>query len=77
MIITPTEQADLDKMCEDGRRAMEICMHLCREFLQSTPEQLRMSGHKTQEDGVVYSVRGCLAKLDQIERAHVRKWPDK
>jgi len=73
---SPDEDFDLEEMKREMGRIRINAFSAAKYLLRATPEELKAAGHKTAEDGVVYTITEAMKQIDALDKAHFKKWPD-
>jgi hypothetical protein len=71
------EQKDLEALhalMKDERENFSLSLRL---YIEMGPEELKHSGHKTNEAAVFYAAKAHVKRMDVLVKTHLRKWPDK
>lgn len=77
MSTSEAEQADLEAF-KAARVTEQIrCWTLCRAYVGMSQEELRHSGHKSQADAVLYTVKDSVKRVNKLWADFLKKWPDK
>jgi hypothetical protein len=48
----------------------------CRHILDMDETMLKHSGHKSVEAGLLYATKDHVKKLNNLVKAHIKKYPD-
>ena len=70
------EQKDLVVMKAANAEDMDTAFSCMQMIERMSPAELKHSGHKTKEDGLVWTVRDTLKKINARVQEHLRKYPD-
>lgn len=78
MTTTPEEQADLEKLKADIQQEKLQTWTLMKEMLTMDIAQLAACGHRNGNAQAVFdTMKGSLHRVQQLEKAFLKKWPDK
>lgn len=70
------EQRDLAAMKERISSIRDMAFSAMRDALRATPDDLRNSGHKTQEGMLVSHFKYYQKRCDDEVTKHIKKYPD-
>lgn len=76
MPISEQEQRDLDAAKARVAEIKDSTFDLMREYARMSSDELKHSGHKTNEGAVFSSLKNALKDIDKVWAAHIRKYPD-
>lgn len=76
MPISPAEQKDLDEMNAKRTEIKIACVDAQLAISHMTEDQLKNSGFKSHADGYQYKLKMAAAKINDLTKAHLKKWPD-
>lgn len=62
-------QEKYDKICRTAFSGM-------RDALRRTPNELKLYGYKTVEEGAIAYYRYCSKKIDKLTEAYLKKYPE-
>lgn len=74
--MSPEEQVAIEKLQATMAENNKLCLMMCQHLLRMDEQELRNCGYKTQEQGIVSSVKDCLKKNEKLQKDHVKRFPD-
>lgn len=75
--ISKEELSDLQTLKANRVREMEVAFNLCKSFQKMTHDQLKKCGHDGVEWAFLHTIREAQKRIDKLEAAHIKKWPDR
>lgn len=70
------EKIDLEKMKEEIVKTKISSFELSSTFIRMVKSDLPHTGYKTVEEAVFSTIKRGQQKIDDLTRAHTRKYPD-
>jgi hypothetical protein len=77
MPTSPEEAQDLIAMKIAVQEEKLRTFDLMHEYNRMSAEELKHSGHKSQEAALKYSMDRATKEIEKIHKAFLKKWPDK
>jgi hypothetical protein len=71
-----TPEEDLNYLQTELNRVARTCMSAARDILRRTTEELRAGGYKNHEQAVVGTFGFYQARMDQLQKDYLKKYPD-
>jgi hypothetical protein len=70
------ELKDLTILQEELNRLRSSAFHAVKDALRMSPEELRHSGHKTNEAAAIGFYKYYAKEIEKLTVAHLKKYPD-
>jgi hypothetical protein len=77
MNISPEERIAIEKLAEKITEAKISAFNMMALFSKMPEDELRHTGHKTQADGINYTLKHALKEIAKAEENFFRLFPDK